>query len=164
MEFRYFKRNIHRQFILYSILVLSLLFLYDAIVVNHSVLETIIAITSGAISILCLTYQYCNAVMIDEKGIKHSSLFREYTLSWDMIGQVKVIPRWNGKAIWIIILKSKDPKHLYFKRNITNRYMECITFPLDSEALTEIAKYRGKQDYFDKKLHSNHMYKKLGKF
>lgn len=164
MKFRYFKYNKYRQIILYLLLILPPIFIYDGIIVTHSVIELVLSITAEAIVISVLIFQYLSTVTIDSKGVKHSSVFREYLLTWEMIGQIKVISRWNGKYLWIIILKSDNPKQLHLKRNTYNRYMECITFAFSSEPLKAIIKYRGKEDYFESNLLGHHMYEKLGKF
>lgn len=164
MKFRYFKYNKYRQIILYLLMILPPIFIYDAIFVTHSILELVLSIITEAIVITSLICQYLSTITIDAEGIRHSSIFREYLLTWEMIGQIKVISRWKGKYLWIIILRSDNPKHLHLKRNAYNRYMECITFAFSSEPLKEIIKYRGKEDFFESNLFGHRMYKKLGKF
>ena len=164
MRFRYLKHNIYRQFVLYAILALTLLLTYDSIVINQSTLELVLVAPVGIITIASIAYQYFSYVIIDDEGIRHKSLCREYMFAWDKAGQVKIIQRRQGKAIWVIILKSSNPKDLYLKKNGFNRYMKCITFAATGEAVKQIIKYRGKENLFDQKLFNTPIYNKLRRY
>ena len=155
MTFKFFKHNFYRQFSLYSTVVLAILLLYDAVFVTHSLFELIIAALAGLAAALSLIYQYFNRIIINNDGVEYKSILKNYTLKWDDIGQVKIIPRWKGRSAWIIVLKSKNPKDIYKKKNVFNRHMACITFPLIADAAGLLAKYRDAEGLFDDRLFSS---------
>ncbi len=152
MKIRYFKENFYRQLISYLAFLCLGLLLFDAWQNDGPALQKIVL---GVITIsygLFIVYQYFLIITIDEYGIKHSSLLRSYSFSWDSIGQLKVIPSRDGKTVRVIVLKSTDPKQLYKRKNIFNRYMKCITFPVTGPAVALIVKHRGREGLFDDKL------------
>ena len=143
MKFYFFKRNIFRQFILYSSLILSSLFTWqmfkDGSVVGTAVFGAI------ALLLMCyILYQYLSYVRINEQGVTYHALLKEYCLRWEEIGQFKVIPRWNVQLPWIIILRSTDHKDLKRKCNAINRRGECITFAYINEA-TELIRQKQRE-------------------
>lgn len=162
MKIRFFKYNIYRQIILYCSIILSLLLLYDGVIINQSFLETIIAGAVGIVLIAWLIYQYISCVIIDDKGVTYHSLLKHYTLCWNEVGQAKVMMRWRttSQKVWIIILKSDDPKDLYKKKNAMNREGECITFCFNMKAVKEILKHR-KEDILDQSLYNTPIYNEL---
>lgn len=152
LRIRYFKQNFYRQLVSYLAFLCLGLLLFDSFHNDKPLLQKIIF---GVLTIsygLLIAYQYFLIITIDENGIKHSSLLRSFGFSWDSIGQLKVIPSRDGKTVRIIVLKSTDPKELYKRKNIFNRYMKCITFPITADAVALIVKYRSREGLFDDRL------------
>lgn len=147
MRIRFFKYNYYRQIVLYLLLILFSLFIYAELrdnVISRAILWIVIV---GAI-IISLSYQYFSYIYIYNKGILFKSLFKNYILTWDKIGQIKIIRRWQGRIIWIIILTSTDLKDLSAKKNAFNRREKCITFAYNKKATDAISLY-WKEDMYD---------------
>jgi hypothetical protein len=147
MKFHFFRYNYFRQFIFYGLIGIFALAATDY---KHQ--SAAVLIISGCIAgvlFAALIYQYLSYIVIDENGIMYKSLFKQYYLRWDEIGQIRVIKRWNGNSVipWIIILRSDDPADLYRKRNAFNREYQCITFAFFKKAMPVIAKYYKQADF-----------------
>lgn len=146
MNIRFFKYNLSRQIFLYGFILLCVLAAYDAWH-KGSYLGIIVFLCITGFLVIVLIYQYLSLIIIDEKGITYHSILKKYCLSWNEIGQIRVIRRWNGVTVWIIILKSQDPAEIRKKKNAFNRTGKCITCAFSSKMVTAINKFWTKTLY-----------------
>lgn len=114
MKFYFLKYNFTRQLLMYLLIIMFAVFAYFSFA--DSLALAIVFLTCLLLFSASLIFQYFNYVLIDELGIEYHSLFREYRLHWNEIGQIKIINRWNRNTLWPWIIILKSSKRICSKR------------------------------------------------